>query len=209
MAKRLAVSALFRNLAIDLHGWDRASPSGSSCSGPSPIGPGPSIWKPWRKGWVRSLDAETGLTPPEAGKASGHPAPVGGAVPASRDRVLSLRVGEATLILSADADEKGYIAEELTLDQLQRRNLAQNIELRRRFASYLLSIHSAVNAAVLVLVFLIALNKATLSERVIITLIASTVAELAGLVLAVATYLFPAPKVRAAASGVPIEKKTG
>ncbi len=100
----------------------------------------------------------------------------------------------SALVLSADADRKGYIAQELTLEQLQRRNLAQNIELRRRFASYLLSIHSLVNAAVLVLVFLIALNKATLSERVVITLIASTVAELAGLVLAVATYLFPAPK---------------
>lgn len=100
----------------------------------------------------------------------------------------------SALVLSADADRKGYIAQDLTLEQLQRRNLAQNIELRRRFASYLLSIHSLVNAAVLVLVFLIALNKATLSERVVITLIASTVAELAGLVLAVATYLFPAPK---------------
>ena len=155
------------------------------------------------------MDTEMGQTPPEPGKLSAHPAPAGGTVPPSRERVLSLRVGEATLILSADADEKGYIAEELTLDQLQRRNLAQNIELRRRFASYLLSIHSAVNAAVLVLVFLIALNKATLSERVIITLIASTVAELAGLVLAVATYLFPAPKVRGPASGVQSEKKTG
>ncbi len=94
--------------------------------------------------------------------------------------MLSLRVGEATLILTADADRKGYIAEELTLEQLQRRNLAQNIELRRRFASYLLSIHSAVNAAVLVLVFLIALNKATLSERVVITLIAARSRSLQG-----------------------------
>lgn len=110
--------------------------------------------------------------------------------------MVSLRVGETTLILSAHADEKGYLAEEQTIEQLQRRNLAQNIELRRRFASYLLSIHSAVNAAVLVLVFLIALHKASLSERVMIALIASTVAELAGLVLAVATYLFPAPKIR-------------
>ncbi|HXB57242.1 MAG TPA: hypothetical protein VN461_20930 [Vicinamibacteria bacterium] len=155
------------------------------------------------------MDTETTETRPEPVKASGHDATAGGGGPPTRERVLSLRVGEATLILSADADEKGYIAEELTLDQLQRRNLAQNIELRRRFASYLLSIHSAVNAAVLVLVFLIALNKATLSERVIITLIASTVAELAGLVLAVATYLFPAPKVRAAASGIQSEKRTG
>ncbi len=207
MAKRLAVSASSRSLATDLRRWDRAPPSGSSSSGPLRVVPGPSIWRPWPKDWVRSLDTDPEQAPPESGKASGHPAPAGGAP--SRDRVLSLRVGEATLILSADADEKGYIAEELTLDQLQRRNLAQNIELRRRFASYLLSIHSAVNAAVLVLVFLIALNKATLSERVIITLIASTVAELAGLVLAVATYLFPAPKVRAAASGVQNEKPRG
>lgn len=116
--------------------------------------------------------------------------------PPPGERALSLRVGQATLILSAHADEKGYITEELTLEQLQRRNLAQNIELRRRFASYLLSIHSAVNAAVLLLVFLVALDKATLSEKVLITLIASTVAELAGLILAVATYLFPAPKTR-------------
>jgi hypothetical protein len=118
---------------------------------------------------------------------------------ASGERRLSVRIGEATLVLSADADEKGFVAQELTIEQLQRRNLAQNIELRRRFASYLLLIHSAVNAAVLVLVFLIALNQATLSERVLITLIASTVAELAGLVLAVATYLFPAPKAGGAA----------
>jgi hypothetical protein len=102
----------------------------------------------------------------------------------------------APLVLSADADDKGYIAVDLTLDQLQRRNLAQNIELRRRFASYLLTIHSAVNVGVLALVFLIALDRAHLSEKVLITLIASTVAELAGLILAVATYLFPAPKPR-------------
>jgi hypothetical protein len=140
------------------------------------------------------LKGDAGPAPTEGRAASGESTPAGGAAPPSGDRLLSLRVGEATLILTADADRKGYIAEELTLEQLQRRNLAQNIELRRRFASYLLSIHSAVNAAVLVLVFLIALNKATLSERVVITLIASTVAELAGLVLAVATYLFPAPK---------------
>jgi hypothetical protein len=110
---------------------------------------------------------------------------------------------EAALVLSADADDKGYIAVELTLDQLQRRNVAQNIELRRRFASYLLSIHFAVNAAVLVLVFLIALDRARLSEKVLITLIASTVAELAGLILAVATYLFPAPKPRGGRPSAP------
>jgi hypothetical protein len=108
--------------------------------------------------------------------------------------VVSLRVGEATVILSADADAKGYIAQEFTLEQLQRRSFAQDIDLRRRFASYLLGIHAAVNTVVLVLVFLVALGKAELSERVLVTLIGSTVAELAGLVLAVATYLFPAPK---------------
>ena len=118
--------------------------------------------------------------------------------PASGEPVLPIRSAEAAVVLSAHADAKGYTAEEFTLEQLQRRNLAQNIELRRRFASYLLSIHFAVNAAVLVLVFLIALDRATLSERVLITLIASTVAELAGLILAVATYLFPAPKLRGA-----------
>jgi hypothetical protein len=114
---------------------------------------------------------------------------------------LVVRPGGSPVVLSADADAKGYVAEELTLEQLQRRNVAQNIELRRRFASYLLSIHSAVNAAVLVLVFLIALDRATLSEKVLITLIASTVAELAGLILAVATYLFPAPKPGRKAAG--------
>jgi hypothetical protein len=121
----------------------------------------------------------------------------------SGDRVLSIHVGEATLILSADADAKGYIAQEFTLEQLQRRNFAQDINLRRRFASYLLAIHAAVNTVVLVLVFLVALGKATLSEEVLITLIASTVAELAGLVLAVATYLFPAPKKSPHGSGSP------
>jgi len=108
-----------------------------------------------------------------------------------------LPAARAPLVLSADADDKGYVAMELTLDELERRDVAQNIDLRRRFASYLLSIHFAVNAAVLVLVFLIALDRANLSDKVLITLISSTVAELAGLILAVAKYLFPAPKPRA------------
>jgi hypothetical protein len=150
------------------------------------------------------LSSDRGERPPEGHATAGDPLPGGvpPVTPAPGERWPSLRPGETALVLSADADEKGYLAEELTFQQLQRRNLAQNIELRRRFASYLLSIHSAVNAAVLVLVFLVALNKAALSERVLITLIASTVAELAGLVLAVATYLFPAPRNRAAASVV-------
>lgn len=146
------------------------------------------------------MTADPGPAPPEGPATGGAAAPATEAVAPPGDRVLSLRVGEATLILSADADRKGYVAEELTLEQLRRRNVAQNIELRRRFASYLLSIHSAVNAAVLALVFLVALDKAQLSEKVRITPIASTVAELAGLVLAVATYLFPAPHSRGAAS---------
>jgi hypothetical protein len=123
------------------------------------------------------------------------------------DRPLGPPAAEAALVLSADADDKGYIAVELTLEQLQRRNLAQNIELRRRFASYLLGIHSAVNAAVLVLVFLIAVGCASLSEKVLIALIASTVAELAGLVLAVATYLFPAPQPRGGAAVGPTRSR--
>jgi hypothetical protein len=116
-------------------------------------------------------------------------------VPPPRAGSGAVRPPAEALVLSTEADEKGFVAAELSLEQLQRRNLAQNIELRRRFASYLLWIHSGVNVAVLVLVFLIALHKATLSEKVLITLIASTVAELAGLVLAVAAYLFPAPKI--------------
>jgi hypothetical protein len=138
--------------------------------------------------------------PAESPAGSVDDAGAGEALLPSAERMLERPAEPHAVILKVDADAKGYIAEELTLDQLQRRNLAQNIELRRRFASYLLSIHSAVNAAVLVLVFLIALNKATLSEKVLISLIASTVAELAGLVLAVATYLFPAPKTRDAGS---------
>jgi hypothetical protein len=117
------------------------------------------------------------------------------------------RDAQAPLVLSADADAKGYIAVELTLEQLQRRNLAQNIELRRRFASYLLWIHSTVNAGVLLLVFLIALDQASLSEKVLITLIASTVAELAGLILAVATYLFPDPRPRGGAAVGPTRSR--
>jgi len=145
------------------------------------------------------VKADAGPARVEGRGTSAEGALSGGPGSASSERLLRVRIGEATLVLSADADAKGFVAEELTLEQLQRRNLAQNIELRRRFASYLLLIHSGVNAAVLVLVFLIAFAQATLSERVLITLIASTVAELAGLVLAVATYLFPAPKTGAAA----------
>jgi hypothetical protein len=134
----------------------------------------------------------------------------GGAPPTnSGEHALGPRAAEPALVLTVDADAKGYVARELTLEQLQRRNLAQNIALRRRFASYLLSIHFAVNAAVLVLVFLIALDRASLSERVLIALIASTVAELAGLILAVATYLFPAPKLRGAPSPGPPPPEDG
>jgi hypothetical protein len=142
------------------------------------------------------LKSDSGQPPAPRPAATGGRPPAGGVEPPPGERALSLRLGQTTLILSTHADEKGYVAEELTLDQLQRRNLAQNIELRRRFASYLLWIHSAVNAVVLVLLFLIALDRASLSEKVLIALIASTVAELAGLILAVATYLFPAPKTR-------------
>jgi hypothetical protein len=63
--------------------------------------------------------------------------------------------------------------------------------LRKRFGYTLLWIHGVVNVAVMALVWLIAFDLAKLSDKVIITLIVSTVAELAGLLLAVTAYLFP------------------
>jgi hypothetical protein len=141
-----------------------------------------------------SVESDSARPPSDEGAAP-HAIQAGSTSAPREDTARSRRDGAAALVLSTEADEKGFVAEELSLEQLQRRNLAQNIELRRRFASYLLWIHSGVNVAVLVLVFLVALHKAALSEKVLITLIASTVAELAGLVLAVAAYLFPAPKI--------------
>jgi hypothetical protein len=77
-------------------------------------------------------------------------------------------------------------AEDLQLDSLER-----DIELRTMFGKVLLGIAIVVNLATITLVALTGLSLTKLSDKLLITLISSTVAELAGLVLVVAKYLFP------------------
>jgi hypothetical protein len=77
-------------------------------------------------------------------------------------------------------------AEDLQLDSLER-----DIELRTMFGKVLLGIAIVVNLATITLVALTGLSVTRLSDKLLITLISSTVAELAGLVLVVAKYLFP------------------
>jgi len=77
-------------------------------------------------------------------------------------------------------------AEDLQLESLER-----DIELRTMFGKVLLGIAIVVNLATITLVTLTALSLARLSDKLLIALISSTVAELAGLVLVVAKYLFP------------------
>jgi hypothetical protein len=60
------------------------------------------------------------------------------------------------------------------------------------FGKVLLGIAIVVNLATITLVTLTGLGTTQLSDKLLITLISSTVAELAGLVLVVAKYLFPA-----------------
>jgi hypothetical protein len=80
-------------------------------------------------------------------------------------------------------------AEDLHLESLER-----DIELRTMFGKVLLGIAIVANVATLTLVALTGTGTTRLSDRVLITLIGSTVAELAGLVLVVAKYLFPAAR---------------
>jgi hypothetical protein len=87
-------------------------------------------------------------------------------------------------------------AEDLQLESLER-----DIELRTMFGKVLLGIAIVVNLATITLVTLTALNLAKLSDKLLITLISSTVAELAGLVLVVAKYLFPGGRTTLSAPG--------
>jgi len=90
------------------------------------------------------------------------------------------------LSLERQADRFGR-AEDLHLESLER-----DIELRTMFGKVLLGIAIVVNLATITLVTLTGLGTTQLSDKLLITLISSTVAELAGLVLVVAKYLFPA-----------------
>jgi hypothetical protein len=100
--------------------------------------------------------------------------------PVARPEVVSL---------DRQADRLGR-AEDLQLESIER-----DIDLRTMFGTVLLGIAILVNLATITLVTLTGLGTTRLSDRVLITLISSTVAELAGLVLVVAKYLFPARPV--------------
>ena len=82
-------------------------------------------------------------------------------------------------------------AEDLQLESLER-----DIELRTMFGRVLLGIALVANVATIALVALTGFGLTQLSDKVLITLVSSTVAELAGVVLVVAKYLFPAALVR-------------
>jgi len=89
------------------------------------------------------------------------------------------------VVLDVQAERLGR-AEDLQLESLER-----DIALRTMFGKVLLGIAIVVNVATITLVTLTGLGLTLLSDRLLITLIGSTVAELAGLVLVVAKYLFP------------------
>ncbi len=91
--------------------------------------------------------------------------------------------------LAVEADHTGAV--EARRDELELESTKQDIKLRKEFARYLLGVHTVVNLSVLVLVFLKGYGLIDLSDRVVVTLIGSTVAELAGLVMVVAKSLFP------------------
>jgi hypothetical protein len=92
------------------------------------------------------------------------------------------------VLLDRQADRLGR-AEDLHLESLGR-----DIELRTMFGKVLLGIAIVVNMATITLVTLTGLGFTRLSDKLLMTLISSTVAELAGLVLVVAKYLFPAAR---------------
>src|SRR5262245_26522578 len=92
------------------------------------------------------------------------------------------------LSLERQADRFGRAAD-LHLESLER-----DIQLRTMFGKVLLGIAIVVNLATITLVTLTGLGTTELSDKLLITLISSTVAELAGLVLVVAKYLFPASR---------------
>lgn len=87
-------------------------------------------------------------------------------------------------------------AEEIELErqQLDNDSRRQDIKLRKRFALSFLGLHSAVVATVMAFVALTGYGKMQMSDQLLMALIAGTVAELVGLVLAVVKSLFPAPK---------------
>jgi hypothetical protein len=72
-------------------------------------------------------------------------------------------------------------------------------KLRKTFAYTMLWIHGVVTVVVMAIVIFVAAGRAALSDKVLMSLIGSTVAELTGLVLAVAKYLFPPPSRPSAA----------
>ena len=87
-------------------------------------------------------------------------------------------------------------AEDLQLESLER-----DLKLRTMFGLVLLGIAIVVNLVTITLVTLTAFNVTRLSDKLLIALIGSTVAELAGLVLVVAKYLFPAGRPNLSARG--------
>jgi hypothetical protein len=76
-------------------------------------------------------------------------------------------------------------------EDLQLQSLERDLKLRTMFGKVLLGIAIVVNVVTITLVTLTAFGFTKLSDKLLMALIGSTVAELAGLVLVVAKYLFP------------------
>jgi hypothetical protein len=117
------------------------------------------------------------------------PARAGPGPPAARSVLDDDEPGPVSL--DRQAERLGR-AEELQLESLQ-----LDIELRTMFGKVLLAIAIVLNLATIVLVTLTGVGLTRLSDKLLITLIGSTVAELAGVVLVVAKYLFPAARTTA------------
>lgn len=80
-------------------------------------------------------------------------------------------------------------------EELDYRKKELDLRLREQFGQSLLWVHAGVNVFVIYILVATLVLKAfrfpTLSDQVLIALIAGTVAELAGLLLAITRYLFP------------------
>lgn len=110
----------------------------------------------------------------------------------------------ARVSLEAQADRLGR-AEDLQLESFER-----DLRLRTMFGKVLLAVAIVANMSTLAMITLTGLDLMRLSDKLLMTLISSTVAELAGLVLVVAKYLFPVPRASPpGAPGVPTATSRG
>ena len=78
--------------------------------------------------------------------------------------------------------------------QVELQSLEQNVKLRKTMTWFLLVTYGAANLTAIVLLFFNGFGLTTLSDTVLVAVLTATVAELAGIVIVVAQYLFPQNK---------------